>query len=217
MSHPPTSTRRLLPEGLRVSYMDARERPLLLLVEPVSTAARCPLCSSRSARVHSRYPRTLADLPWRGIAVAFKVHARKFFCENKACERRIFCERLPDVEAYARKTGRLEHTLLAIAFELGGEAGARLARELGLVVSPDTLLEHIRRAAPSVNTKAVRVLGLDDFALKCGHRYGTILVDLESRRPVDLLPDHTIPTVRSWLEQNPGIKVIGRDRYTPYI
>lgn len=139
MSHPPTSTRRLLPEGLRVSYMDARERPLVLLVEPVSTTARCPLCSSRSTRVHSQYPRTLADLPWRSIAVTFKVHARKFFCENKACERRIFCERLPDVAAYARETGRLEHTLLAIAFEFGGEAGARLAQELGLLVRQLTL------------------------------------------------------------------------------
>jgi hypothetical protein len=77
--------------------------------------------------------------------VTFKVYARKFFCENKGCERRIFCERLPDVAAHARKTGRLEAALSAIAFELGGEAGARLARELGLVVSPDTPLGRIRR------------------------------------------------------------------------
>lgn len=217
MSHSPTSTRRLLPEGLRVSCMDARGRPLVLSVEPMSTTVRCPLCSSRSARVHSRYTRTLADLPWRGIAVGFRVHARKFFCENRGCERKIFCERLPDVAAHARKTGRLKQTLLSIALELGGEDGARLARELGLAVSPDTLLDHIRRSAPAPDTDAVRVIGIDDFAFRRGHRYGTMLVDLESRRPVDLLPDRTIPTVRGWLEEHPGIEIVGRDRYSPYI
>jgi transposase len=111
----------------------------------VATAyAWCPVCERRSQRVHSQYERTVSDLPWRGISVTLKVRSRRFFCENRECERAIFCERLPEIAAYARKTTRLEEALTMIAFELGGEAGARLARELGLPVSPDALLERIR-------------------------------------------------------------------------
>ncbi len=215
MSRSPTSTRRLLPDGLRVSHVDARGGSLVLLVEPASASARCPLCGSRSARVHSWYPRTLADLPWRGIAVVLKARARKFFCGNGGCERRIFCERLPDVAARARKTARLEDALRAIAFELGGEAGARLARELGLLVSPDTLLCRVR-AAPLPAAGGVRVLGVDDFAFKRGNAYGTILVDLERRRVVDLLADRSAEGLTRWLRENPSVEVVSRDRFPAY-
>ncbi|MDQ3316881.1 MAG: ISL3 family transposase [Actinomycetota bacterium] len=215
MSHSPTPTRRLLPDGLRVSRMDARDGSLALLVEPASTTARCPLCNSTSARVHSRYPRTLADLPWRGIAVSFRVRARRFFCGNGGCERSVFCERLPDVAAHARKTGRLEAALSAIAFGLGGEAGARLARELGLLVSPDALLARARRQPRAPNGR-VRVLGVDDFAFRKGNAYGTILVDLERRRVVDLLPECSQESLSTWLRHNPGVEVATRDRSRVY-
>ena len=110
--------------------VDAEGGSLVLLVEPASGSALCPLCRTGSAKTHSRYARTVADLPWRGAAVGLKVRSRKFFCGNRRCPRRIFRERLPDVAAHARKTVRLEEVLLSIAVELGGEAEARLAHEL---------------------------------------------------------------------------------------
>jgi transposase len=170
----------------------------------------------RSERVHSHYERTVCDLPWRGISVTLKVRSRRFFCENRECERSIFCERLPEIAAHARKTERLEEALTMIAFELGGEAGARLARELGLPISPDALLERIRRT-PRLGAGRVRVLGIDDWAKKKGHSYGTILVDLERHRVVDLLPDRTAETLEKWLKAHPKIEVVSRDRYQPYI
>jgi hypothetical protein len=103
-----------------------------------------------------------------------------------------------------------------IAFELGGEAGARLARELGLPVSPNALLERIRRA-PRLGAEQVKVLGVDDWAIKKGHSYGTILVDLERRRVVDLLPDRSAEGLRDWLEKHPGVEVVSRDRFQPYM
>lgn len=125
-------TRRLLPEGLEPESLVMGLSGLTVRAGVAAAYAWCPVCERRSQRVHSQYERTVCNLPWRGISVTLKVRSRRFFCENRECERSIFCERLPEIAAHARKTERLEEALTMIAFELGGEAGARLARELGL-------------------------------------------------------------------------------------
>lgn len=136
-----------------------------ILVSSGTGISCCPLCDRDSSRIHSRYLRTVSDLPWHGISVELKVRARRFFCDEPSCERRIFCERLPDVATRARKTSRLDAALLAIVLELGGRAGSRLAEELGLVVGRDGLLRRAR-SAPLPNGGKVRVLGVDDFAFR---------------------------------------------------
>jgi transposase len=209
-------TRRLLPEGLEPESVLVGPSDLTVRAGVPVACARCPICKRRSERVHSQYERTVSDLPWRGVSVRLKIRARRFFCENRGCQRSIFCERLPEVAAHARKTERLEEALTIIAFELGGEAGARLARELGLPISSDALLERIRRA-PRLGAEQVKVLGVDDWAIKKGHSYGTILVDLERRRVVDLLPDRTAEALAEWLKAHPNIEMVSRDRYQPYI
>jgi transposase len=216
MSSPPSPIRTLLPEGLKPQNITVSPSNLTVHAKVALTSARCPLCAHHSPKVPSRYNRTIADLPWRNVCVTLKIQARRFFCMNRHCKRAIFCERLPEVTPYARKTDRLEEALLLIAFELGGEAGARLARELGLLVSADTLLGRIREA-PSHGTAGVRALGIDDWAKRKGRSYGTILVDLEKHRVVDLLPDRTAETLAKWLKGHPGIEVVSRDRYQPYI
>ena len=183
--------------------------------ESADFRARCPFCGRRTERVHSRYQRTVTDLPWCGIAVEIRIHARRFFCDEPSCERRIFCERLPEVAARARKTGRLEEALLAIVLELGGRAGARLAAELGLVVGRDALLRRAK-SAPLQDSGKVRVLGVDDFAFRSGARYGTILVDLERRRVVDLLPERSQDSLVAWLGRHPGVETAARDRSNIY-
>ena len=128
----------------------------------------------------------------------------------------MFAERLDGVaEAHARRTLRQRESLEAIAFALGGEAGARLATRLGLAISPDTLLCYIR-AAPEPPFLPPRVLGVDDWAWKKRYRYGTILVDLERRRVLDLLQDSSSGSFAHWLEQHPGVGVISRDRGGEY-
>ncbi len=122
---------------------------------------------------------------------------------------------MPNVAAGARKTDRLEEALLAIVLELGGRGGARLAAELGLLVGRDVLLSRAKRAAPS-DAGEVRVLGVDDFAFRKGNAYGTILVDLERRKVVDLLPDCSQESLSTWLERHPGVEVATRDRSRVY-
>lgn len=147
----------------------------------------------------------------------FLLNVRKFFCDNPECQRRIFTEPLPQaVNRYARKTVRLADALTELVYLVGGEAAARIARRFGLAVSADTLLRHLRRV-PATTIPPPRVLGVDDFAFRKGQRYGTILVDLERRCPVDLLPDREPQTLIKWLQPRPGIEIISRDRGIAYM
>jgi transposase len=166
--------------------------------------------------MHSHYTRLLADLPWQGRIVVLQIQARRFRCRQPACPRRIFAERLPvAAEPQQRRTTRLADIQRCIAHGMGGEPGSRLARRLAMPASGDTLLRLIR-TTPIETGLPAKIIGIDDWAWCRGRRYGTLIVDLERNRPLDLLPDRQAETVAAWLKAHPGVVIVARDRAGAY-
>ena len=216
MSHR-TVPLKLAPAGLVVDRHEIGTAGIIVHVHGASPTSACPACGLASSSVHSRYGRTLGDLPAHGRRLRIRLAARRFRCRNAACERRVFAERFaPDlIESRARRTSRLDVLTHAIALCLGGRPGERLAGRLSMPVSADMLLRLLRRRAPPTPSD-VRVVGVDDFAWLKGQRYGTIICDLERRCTIDLLPDREGGTIADWLARHPGIEIVCRNRGSGY-
>lgn len=190
---------------------------IVFVLTPKQKNSCCPLCNKSSNRIHSFYTRRLADLPISGKLVQIRLNARRFFCRNKKCAQSVFTERFKsDILPYARRLTRSADLLRNIGLLVGGNKGALLSHFASNPVSPSTILRLVRRLEIKEPAITSGIVGVDDWAFKKGRNYGTIIVDLEQRKAIDLLPDREADTLARWLLNYPEIHTVSRDRASTY-
>jgi transposase len=200
------------PSCLRYTDISTSDAGILLDLTATRGAVACPSCFVESDHVHSLYQRTVADLPWAGVPVTLHLHVRRFVCRHPACPRATFSEPLPEVVApSARRSMRLANEQRQLGLQTGGEMAARIATRQGMPVSPATILRLVRRTRVAERATPT-LLGVDEWAYRKRLDFKTILVDLSTNRPREMLPDASATTLASWLQAHPGVEVIARDR-----
>ena len=201
-----------LPEGMLIEHIQLTDTGLMISVISTSPTSCCPLCSEPSSSVKSHYRRTLRDVPCGGRQVLLALTVRKFYCRNLYCSRKVFAERFPAfVDPWARMTIRHCQQITSIGLATCGKGGVRLAVRLGIQSSRQTILRRILDL-PDLPTGSILYLGIDDFSFRRGCQFGTLLVNLESRRVVDLLPDREAETSAAWMRQQLDLMAVSRDR-----
>jgi transposase len=198
--------------GLVVEQVQLRDEIVHLTVRCEAAGASCPKCGRWSEAFHSSYERGLGDLPIAGRQAVIDLRIRRFRCYQSNCPRKTFAEQAPVLAGrYAHRTHRLQSMLETIGFSLGGRPGSRHCTRLAMPTSRTTLLRLVR-AVPEAPIESPRVLGVDEFAVRRGQRYGTILVDADARKVVDMLEDPSADALVGWLAEHAGTEVICRDR-----
>ncbi|MER5217894.1 ISL3 family transposase [Streptomyces sp. NPDC002838] len=197
--------------NLKARQLVACEDYLVVDAAACGLPVNCPQCQRPAARVHSRYWRHVAGLPVGRRGLVVRLHVRRFFCDQIQCQRRTFVEQVTGLtEPRRRLSTPARSATREVAIELGGRPGQRLCARLRLPGRRTALLGHL--VAPPVPARAPRILGIDEFALRKGRTYGTVLVDVETSRPVDVLPDRETSSVATWLHEHPGAEIVCRDR-----
>jgi transposase len=205
-----------LPERMLAEHIQITENGMVVEVVATSLTSRCPLCSEASESIHCHYRRVLRDVPCAGRRIQLFLTVRKFSCRNPLCQRKVFAERVPTfMQPWARMTIRSCQQITSIGLATCGKGGARLAARLGMQTTRQTILRRIMDL-PDLSPGSIFYLGIDDFSFRRGYRFGTILVNLQNRRVVDLLADREANSSAAWLRQHPDLMAVSRDRGGEY-
>ncbi|MBU9843664.1 ISL3 family transposase [Rahnella ecdela] len=201
-----------LPRGWQVVQQITSHHRVSINLSATRKSAYCPECLKRSSSVHSCRRRRIQHLPCSGQSLFLTFAVRHWYCRNPACSRKIFAESLVPFAGSRQQSSEalqnLQHQLGLIA---GGEAGKRAATATGIQTSADTLLRRVVQASEPVQA-VTQNIGIDEWAWHRGHRYGTLIVNLDTHRPLALLPGREQRSLTAWFRKYPEIQVVSRDR-----
>ena len=211
------SLSNFFPESIQIIEQSAIGNMVFLRAKSKTHEAICPSCGERSRAYHSTYRRHLQDLPMLGKAVRLEVTAYRYYCGNASCGQKVFCEELDGFAGNRRRmTDRLEAFIITLALETNCESTAWICSHLGVSISGDTVIRMLLRRAESGETNCSSMIGVDDWAYKKGHSYGTIICDGETHKPIALLDGRDGRELKEWLRRNQQVKVVTRDRAGAY-
>jgi len=206
----------LLLPGFKITEIENTPEKLVIAAQSARRSATCTNCGMQSGHYHSSYTRLMRNPPIGMKPVWLAIQVRRFRCRNARCQQKTFAEQFPDLVGRRRRhTYRLMTHLAQIGLATGGEAGVRLAKILAMHTSPATIIRLVRQLDTPV-TKPPRIIGIDDWAFRKGRKYGTIIIDHELGKPIDLLPSSAGKDVKEWLEKYPSIEIVTRDRSGEY-
>lgn len=202
-------------EEIRIINITENKNEIHFLAESEKTFCKCPKCNSLSNKIHSKYIRTIKDLPVNNKKVYINLITHKFFCINSNCNLKIFTERFTFIDKYKRVTDRMSEFIIKLGSLLSAEQASKLMKIFIVDLSPDTILNMIKSNAILINEDFIHI-GIDDFAFKKGQRYGTIFCDLETNKIIDIIEGRDLETIKDWFKKHPNIKIISRDGSLTY-
>jgi transposase len=175
------------------------------------------MCGTLSHNYHSTYKRKIYDLPIFGKSVYLNITAYRYYCDNGECKQMVFCEELDGFSGkYRRMTLRLEYFIITLALNTSCEGTSRICKQMGINVSGDTIIKILLRNAENIDTTCGEIIGVDDWAYKKGHTYGTLICDGTTHKPIALFDGRDGSGLKEWLKNNKHIKIVTRDRASAY-
>ena len=199
----------------RINKIEHNSSAIKIFASIKSKRSQCPVCGTFSTSVHDTYTRKLADLSAFQNSATILLRTRKFKCKNLTCNRKVFSEQTTHIKRYSRRTARASSILDTLSIELTGKLGSLLSKQLLLPVSTSTVTRiALKQKLPEIIQPIV--LGIDDWAFRKGVSYGTILIDMETSRPIELLASRESADLKEWLKKYPNVKIVTRDRAGSY-
>ena len=205
-------------EYLKIIDVTDSESKITIRLKSITSECECPTCNAILTDYHGTYTRKVQDLPILGKHVQLLINIREYKCHNEQCNVSTVAESYDGfLSSYGRMTERCETFICMLAIETSCEGSARICKAMNIKVSGDTVIRLLtKRFEQQEKLIPGSVIGVDDFAFKKRHRYGTIIVDEETHKPVAILDGRDGKTLKDWLEQNQHIKAVTRDRATAY-